>query len=68
MLTPDGTQAHVANDGSNNVSVIDVATRQVLLTYEAGEGPHGISFNLDGTEAYVSDIAGDSVSVVSFVN
>ena len=37
----DGTKAFVCNNGSNNVSVINVTTKSVISTINVGNGPVG---------------------------
>jgi YVTN family beta-propeller protein len=43
-LTPDGRKLYAANGPSNNVSVLDAQTMQVLKTVPAGELPWGVVF------------------------
>jgi len=43
-LTPDGKTAYVANPVTNDVSVVDVATRQVTKKIPVGDGPWGVAF------------------------
>ncbi len=38
-ITPDGTEAYVANYGSNSVSVIDILTKTVKTTVSVGGNP-----------------------------
>ena len=42
-LTPDGKTAYVANPVTNDVSVVDVTTRQVLKKITVGERPWGLA-------------------------
>ena len=42
--TPDGRKLYTANGPSNNVSVLDAQTMQVLKTVPAGELPWGVVF------------------------
>jgi YVTN family beta-propeller protein len=41
-MTRDGSRIYTTNGASNNVSVIDTATHQVVATIEVGEGPWGV--------------------------
>jgi len=66
-LSPDGSQVHVANNDTNDVTVIDVSTRQPVQTYGVGAGPHGILFYPDGSELYTANMNDNTVTVVSFV-
>lgn len=43
-LSPEGDIAYVANGGSDNVSVIELATNTVAATLAAGDRPVGIAF------------------------
>jgi len=43
-LTPDGKKLYAANGPSNDVSVLDPRTMQVLKTVPAGESPWGVVF------------------------
>ncbi len=59
MITPDGAYVYVANLGSNTVSVINTATKDVQ-TIGAGDGsdglsqPHGLVVSPDGRYVFVS--------------
>jgi YVTN family beta-propeller protein len=55
--------AYVANQLSENVSVIDTATNTVVATVTVGPLPRGVAVTPDGTHAYVADGAG-AVSVI----
>ena len=56
-VTPNGQFVYVANQQSNNMSVIRVADNQVIATIEspAFANPHGIAFTSDGRYAYVTN-------------
>lgn len=60
-VNPAGTAVYVANSDSNEVTVIDTATRDTT-TIPAGEGPVGIAVHPDGTRIYVANV--DDVSVI----
>ncbi|MCE2502872.1 MAG: beta-propeller fold lactonase family protein [Chlorobi bacterium] len=54
-LSPDGTELWVPNQGSNTVSIIDVASRQVVRTIdEFLSQPHAVIFTKDGKRVFVS--------------
>ncbi|HEV8658581.1 MAG TPA: hypothetical protein VGS96_08120 [Thermoanaerobaculia bacterium] len=42
-MTPDGRKLYVANNLSNDVSVIDTANDRVVKTIRVGDGPWGIA-------------------------
>ncbi|MBC8145622.1 MAG: beta-propeller fold lactonase family protein [bacterium] len=53
--TPDGSEIWVPNQGSATVSVINVATRQIVATITGLETqPHAVAFSADGRSAWVT--------------
>ena len=56
--------AYVTNIGSNNVSVIDIATNTVNATVAVGFFPNGVAITPDGDFAYVVNVLSDNVSVI----
>jgi len=63
--TPDGKYVYVANDGSDNVSVIDTASNTVAATVAAGTNPGGVAISPDGQYAWVANHDGNNVSVIA---
>jgi YVTN family beta-propeller protein len=63
-FTSDGKTAYVTNYEANTVSVLDVASRQVVGTIPVGEDPINIVLSPDGKTAYVSNYEGNSVTVI----
>lgn len=63
-VTPDGAFVYVANQGSDNVSVIDAATRTAVATIAVGNAPSAVVIAPDGARAYVSNFADGTVSVI----
>ena len=57
----------VANFGSSNVSLIDVATNKLLGAITVGD-PNGIAITPDGTRAYVTNFRPNTVSVIEVAN
>ena len=54
-LSPDGSEFWTPNQGSNTVSIINVASRQVTRTINGVVSqPHAVAFTADGTRAFVS--------------
>ena len=49
--------AYIANNGSNNVSVINTSTNAVAATITVGTTPGGIAFSSDGTKSTGADKA-----------
>jgi outer membrane autotransporter protein len=54
-FTPDGTQAYIANSGSNSVSVINTASNVVALSIPVGNSPTGVAITPNGQYAYVAN-------------
>lgn len=44
VFTQDGTYVLVRNNESNNVTVIDAKTYDVVKNVPTGKGPHGLGF------------------------
>src|SRR3954451_466833 len=70
--TPTGvavsaTRAYVANQGSNNVSVIDLTQSPpvVSATVAVGSAPDAAALSADGTRLYVPNFRGGTLSIVS---
>jgi YVTN family beta-propeller protein len=60
----DGSHAYVVNEGSDSVSVIDVATRTVSSVIPVGDSPRTIGVAPDGRFAYASNGRDNTVSVL----
>jgi len=67
-LTPDGSEAYIANYLSNTVSVIDNVTFENISTINVGINPSGIAITPDGTKAFVSNYGGASVSIIDIAS
>ncbi len=64
-LTPDGKEIWTAHMGDGRISVIDVASRKVVHTIDAGaRAPNRLKFTPDGKLALVSEIGGGGVIVL----
>jgi len=65
VANPDKTKVYVANFGSNDFSVIDTASNQVVNTISNfGRGPVELAVSNDGTRIFAVNPESDSVSVV----
>ncbi|MGH7601624.1 MAG: beta-propeller fold lactonase family protein, partial [bacterium] len=55
--TPNGEHMFVANQESNDVSVIRIADNQIVATIESQSfaNPHGVAFTPDGRYAYITN-------------
>jgi YVTN family beta-propeller protein len=60
-LSPDGSRAYVTNWVSEDLSVIDTATRAVLAKVKLGGTPRGLASGSDGAYLYIARFAGGSV-------
>ena len=46
ICNPEGTRAYIANNKTNDISVIDLATLKVIDTVDAGIHPDGIGLSV----------------------
>src|SRR3989475_8064181 len=54
----------VTNEKSDDVTVIDAATRAVVGTIRVGKRPRGVAVSPDGRRVYVTNSNSDSLSVI----
>src|SRR5438477_9147675 len=54
----------VTNEKSDDVTVIDAATRTVVGTIRVSKRPRGVAVSPDGRRAYVANSNSDSLSVI----
>lgn len=59
-----GPFAYTANQSNNTVSVVDTATDTLVSTIPVGARPRRLAINALATEVYVSNVNGNSVSVI----
>ena len=57
--------AYIANNQSNNVSVINTNTNSVVSTVKVGSQPWGVCVSPDGTKTYVTNNNDSTVSVIN---
>ena len=68
-LSPDGKQIWTAHMGDGHVSVIDVATKRVVRTFDAGaRSPNRLKFTTDGKRVLISEIFGGGLIVLDAEN
>lgn len=60
--------AYVPNQGSNNVSVIDVADNTVVTNVRAGISPVRVAIHPNNQKVYVANIGSDRVTVINTVD
>jgi YVTN family beta-propeller protein len=54
VFNPAGTRAYVANQGSQNISVFDVATGSPIATFPVTGDPLPVAISLDGSTLFVT--------------
>ncbi|MFF5496943.1 beta-N-acetylglucosaminidase domain-containing protein [Streptomyces aquilus] len=64
VVSADGRTAYAANQGSNTVSVIDVASGSVTATVAVGRIPAGLALTPDGGTLWVANYADGTVQPV----
>lgn len=62
-FSPDASVAYVPNIGSNSLTVIDVASMEVVQTVEVGPGPEGVAVHPGDGSIYVAN-QGDGTLMV----
>lgn len=62
-FSADGTKAFVANDGSNDITVINIADKKVIKTIPVGENPVGAWTGADN-KMYVDNEHGKTISII----
>lgn len=65
VFTENGKYALVTNNEDDSVTVIDMASFEVVETIGTGKGPHGFRITADSQKAYIANIGEDTVSVVN---
>ncbi len=56
--------AYVANTDSDNVSIINVSTKEKIGTVDVGKRPEVIAASVDGKFVYVANSGANTVSVI----
>ncbi|WP_322724979.1 beta-N-acetylglucosaminidase domain-containing protein [Streptomyces spongiae] len=64
VLSADGRTAYAANQGSDTVSVIDVASGEVTKTVTVGDVPAGLALTSDGKTLWVADYSDDALQPI----
>jgi YVTN family beta-propeller protein len=63
-FSPAGGIALVVNMASNDVTLLDAATRAGIRTVPVGSAPSGVAVAPDGTRAYVANDLSRTVSII----
>ncbi len=64
-VDPNSNRIYIANEASNNVSVIDGETNEVVDTVVVGQSPRGIAVNTSTNRVYVANSADNNVNIIS---
>jgi YVTN family beta-propeller protein len=67
-LTPDGAVLLVVNPDSNTLTLVDTASRAVLVELPVGLDPRGVAVSPGGRTAYVANQGSDSLSVIDLTS
>ncbi|MBZ5644791.1 MAG: beta-propeller fold lactonase family protein [Acidobacteriia bacterium] len=54
-FTPDGAQVWVTNDGSNQATVFDARSRELVANLTLSKAPSGVSISSDGSHAFITN-------------
>lgn len=60
----DGQRAFVSNAEDDTLSVIDLASREVIASVATGDYPHGLRLSPDGSVIWVANVNSGNVSVI----
>ncbi len=63
-VSPDGREAYVSDQGSAEISVIDLRSFKNIASIKTKKGPHNIRFTADGKIAYVTLQGGAGLGVI----
>lgn len=63
ILSRDGRTAYVTNEGSDNVSIVDLESRRVVKSLPTGDAPAGLALSPDGITLFVANWFGNDISV-----
>jgi YVTN family beta-propeller protein len=63
-VTPNGQELWVVNAASNDITVVDLTSRQLAAHIEVGDNPRGIVLSPEGSTVYVNNTLAGTVSVI----
>ncbi|MDD5628721.1 MAG: beta-propeller fold lactonase family protein [Elusimicrobia bacterium] len=66
VAAPDGRHLYVANAGSNDVFIMDLAGGRLLASVAVGAEPRGLALSPDGSRLYVDNVLDGTLSVIRF--
>lgn len=64
LVSPDGKRLYTANIVSENVSVIDRASGQLITQIPCGKGVEGMAFTRDGKRLWAANQPGESITII----
>jgi YVTN family beta-propeller protein len=67
-VSPDGKWAASTHSGSQDVAIINAATKQVAATVSIGRGPGFPVFSPDGTKLYVMNSGAGDIAVIDLTD
>ena len=63
-MTTQDDKVYCANLSTDNITIIDGATNQVLATIAAGHWPRNLCYNSHDTKVYCTQMDGTEVTVI----
>ena len=67
-VTPDGSRLLVSNWCTFDLSIVDLATGELLAAPELGRHPRGIAITADSASAYVAVMGSSNIAVVALAD
>jgi YVTN family beta-propeller protein len=64
LVSPDGERLYTANIATQNVSVLDRASGELITQIPCGKGAEGMAFTPDGKRLWVGNQEGDSITII----
>lgn len=64
LVSPDNKRLYTANIETENVSVIDRASGELITQIQCEKGAEGMAFTPDGKQLWVANQSGESISIV----
>ena len=63
-FTPDGAQVWITNDGSNQATVFDARSRELLANLTLSKAPSGVSISSDGSHAFITNANANELTFI----
>jgi YVTN family beta-propeller protein len=63
-VSPDGARAYVAHAGSDDLSVLDLATGRAIAHLALGANPRGLALSREGDRLFVDNVLDGTLTVV----